>query len=146
MNLFKIYNDIHVGAPHALMTVDEILAVPPGKRTWLLGDIIDLQNCPKDKIKYYKALIAKLKGRHGDNYHEGNHELASLKRRGVCKVDRVLGRHFDWEFWGDKKLDKYLAKAKPGAGWIKRHVIVRSFKWLRRIWTARYSKDFKDRT
>ena len=134
---YIVYNDVHIGAPHEMPEL-----IPFDEDAILNGDIVDYQNCKKSERGIHLALIVILKREYGDKYILGNHELEAVNCKGFYKTNGILFRHGDWEFWGEEKRVKYMAKANPGAGWIKRNLIARQFDWLRRLWSARYSEEF----
>ncbi len=111
---FKVYNDIHFFAPHALNVNLETSA-----NVILNGDIVDLASCKKKEVGKAKNYIEKLRGIYGLRYVSGNHELDFWNKS--YSKDGVVFTHGDYIFWGKEKADKFRSKA-PGAGWLKRHI------------------------
>lgn len=146
MTKYIVYNDLHIMAPHDLgIRPEPHVEQDKDGIVVLNGDIVDLQNCKKKDIPKAIMLIRRYRLLYQKHYILGNHALQARPCQGYYKHNGILFRHGDHEFWGKKKRDAYMRNATPGAGWFKRNVLVRSFSWLRRIWTARYSKAFKER-
>jgi hypothetical protein len=136
--IFTVYNDVHLGSTYAYDW-----CFPFEQDAILNGDIVDYQNCLKKDVPKYLELIKSLKDKFGDRYILGNHELRAIPCKGFYKHNSgVIFRHGDHEFWGEKKLDLYIKKATPGAGWLKRNLIARQIDWIRRIYTAKCSDEF----
>lgn len=110
---FKIYNDIHLFAPHVLNVEFDY-----SSNVILNGDIVDLVNCKKKDVEKAESFITHLVGIYGSRYVSGNHDPHDYM---YYKQNGVLFEHGDYIFWGSEKANKFRAK-RPGAGWLRRNL------------------------
>lgn len=128
---FLIANDLHLGSKHATHTLDEVLdkvleivVRNTGATTVFNGDIVDMANCERKKVEYWKKELdwfAKKITEIGGTFIRGNHELNQVEAPDFVIIDNVYFNHGDYFFWSKEKADAYRAK-KPGAGFLKRWV------------------------
>lgn len=126
MAILRIANDVHVYGPHELVAPYDLALE---YQQYLIGDIVDMANVKKDKIKEAKRFMAHLVKEFNGAYVMGNHELWTEKTMNGLDTpeylviknpgNHVLLCHGHVPLWGRKKTAKYMGK-KPGAGFFKR--------------------------
>lgn len=121
---FTVINDTHIFGPLQICTLHEltdIIRASPNT-TILNGDIVDLKNCKKSQILEAKAAIEFLR-RENCVYLSGNHELEygleNLSPRAI--LGTTYFEHSDLLSNYNKYWD--FRRKKPGAGWLKRHIV-----------------------
>ena len=99
-----IISDLHIGAPHEILE----MMINDGN-TYLVGDIFDLKNTPKNKLDYYLEIYKDIKKEFGDKYILGNHECEK-PRKYYHKKDNYLFCHGHTLLWSDKMVKKWENK------------------------------------
>jgi predicted phosphodiesterase len=121
-----IYSDCHILAPHEVKgTFADLFGGPEFIRakykvdySVLTGDIIDVDNAKKKRVREARDMVMTLKNSFGEYYLLGNHEC-SLDVDGYFRVfDDVLYCHGHNLFWTQKKIDRWERK-KGGMSWWK---------------------------
>lgn len=134
------YQDIHIGAPNAVMSYAKlheltIADIQAGHTVVWNGDIFDLANCKKEDVEMLKQWAKDW--RHEANlfenfyYNTGNHERLDTR------FDHTIVEHDGLKYFithsdkqaNEKKYAKYRNK-KHGAGWLKRKLWVPMLDWV----------------
>lgn len=137
-----VWADIHIGA------ANEIYPNPPYVGTdneFLIGDIIDLANCPSSWIKYRADQLDKYQFGYGDRYIIGNHERQGSDGDLFKIIDTISGKavlaHGDMQSWGQTKAFDYRSKPH-GAGFMKRIFWVNALENFERVFDRKYKSGF----
>lgn len=136
---YVLYADLHLGSPIEIKPEKLFIA---GENKILLGDIVDLANCKKDTVQYYRELHDELIGIHGYQYIRGNHERLVIQNEIITR-NGVLFAHGDLEA-NPERWAKYRKKSH-GAGWFKRKFIVPFIREAEEIIDRKPKQDFLDR-
>lgn len=149
----RFYNDVHLGANNALMTMQEFIEdvienwydKPKDLLLVYLGDNADFANCKKSYIEKLNKFFKDIK-KHFDLFATGNHECQGDSDDELNFVD-LNGKiyvflHSDSLSWGKEKSDKYRAK-KHGAGWFKRNIWVNALESAELLIDRTNSKKLK---
>lgn len=115
---YTFYADTHEGAPHSKKLYSKLIGEVNVEDTFLLGDIIDIANVKKRKLKTWRKRIELLSEKFGDAYLKGNHEC--MDPVSYYRVfDNILCCHGHTIFWEKAKTKKW-EKKKGGKGRLSR--------------------------
>jgi len=107
MNI-TVYTDIHLGAPHAMKDFD-LFEEAKKRNVFFTGDIFDIKNTKKSKLKEFKEQRDKLKEIAGDRYVYGNHECIKPDKYYHVK-NGILFCHGHTIFWDEEKVKRWERK------------------------------------
>lgn len=141
-----IYNDIHCGNPREVMGIDQLLwslsiDKKKSETIYLLGDVIDLKNCPKRQVDVYHGMARELAKT--CNYLFGNHEAMGSVGVRFIKYQNIILSHGDLEAWGEERALKFR-NSPHGAGPLKR-MMVAAIDEARLLIDAKLSQEHIDR-
>ena len=107
MKRLTIFSDLHIGAPHEMsVNLGEYIN---DKDVFLTGDIYDLKNTPKKKIKEYEKRFRNTKEMFGERYIIGNHECIKPKTYHHISYG-VLFLHGHTIYWDYEKVKRWENK------------------------------------
>ena len=102
-----IYSDIHKGAPHE--TKFDLFQALEVEDAYFTGDIYDLKNTEKSKLKHYENEFKEFKKKAGARYILGNHECMKPDEYYV-KRDHVLLCHGHTLVYSEDKVKRWENK------------------------------------
>lgn len=138
---YILYADLHLYSPIEMLR-KEVSYQPPAPNVKLLGDIVDESNAAYSDVKNAETLHWLLKGTHGTNYIDGNHERESLYDQ-IIVENGIVFAHGDMQANPSKWLQY---RAKPhGAGFFKRKFIIPFIREAEEIINRKPKPEFLER-
>ena len=135
------YSDLHVGSKIEMLR-DEIVSIWPDDHVHLIGDIVDMANCKKSEVSFYREIHDRLKARHGKRFIRGNHERMTILNE-IIIGDTWVAAHGDMEANPEHWI-KYRSKSH-GAGFFKRNLVVPFIKEVEDVIERKPKLEFLER-